>query len=143
MVRIFSKSRRYIDELKSSMSIKSKIDSHKMQSLYEVRRRLIQSRNTLTFLRVIFFISLYASIISGFTTIFNLLPVISEFVEYMLKYFGIIGTTFSLIMVLILGHSVRNYNRDIATVESHILSIHVKHDKSNVEDFDLLMKRIK
>lgn len=143
MVRIFSKSRRYIDELKSSMNIKNKTDSHKIESLYEVRKRLIQSRDTLTLLRIIFFISLYASIISSFTTIFNLLPVISEFVDYMLKYFGIIGTTFSVIMVLILGHAIRNYNRDIATVESHILSIHVKHDKSNVEDFDMLMKKIK
>lgn len=143
MVRIFSKSRRYIDELKSSMNIKSKIDFHKVESLYESRKRLIQSRDALTFLRIIFFTSLYASIISSFTTIFNLLPLLSEFLDYVLTYFGIIGTTFSVIMVLILGHSIRNYNRDIATIESHILSIHVKHDKSSVEDFDLLMKKIK
>lgn len=143
MVRIFSKSRRYIDELKSSMNIKNKNDSSKIDSLYNVRLRLIKSRDTLNFLRIIFYIALYASIISSFTTIFNLLPLVSKFIDYILTLFGIIGTTFSIIMIFFLAHSIRNYDRDIATIESHILSIHVKHDKSSAEDFNILMKKIK
>jgi hypothetical protein len=143
MVRIFSKSRRYIDELKSSMNIKNKIDSHKIESLYEGRARLIKSRDGLNFFRAIFYIALYASILSGFTTIFNLLPLLSEVLDFILTYLGIIGTTFSIIMIVVLGHSIQNYDRDIATIESHILSMHVKHDKSSIEDFDLLMKKIK
>ena len=143
MVRIFSKSRRYIDELKSSMNIKSKIDSDKIESLYNVRSRLIKSRDTLNFLRIIFFIALYASIISSFTTLFNLVPAVSKFLDFLLTLFSIIGTTFSIIMIFLLSHSIRNYDRDIATIESHILSIHVKHDKSTPEEFNSLMKKIK
>lgn len=143
MVRIFSKSKRYIDELKSTMNIKNKTDSHKIESLYQGRSRLIKSRNTLTILRVIFFISLYASIVSSVTSMFNILPVLSELLTTIFKFLGIIGTSFSLIMVIVLGHSIRNYNRDIATIESHILSIYVKHDKSTTEDFDMLMRKIK
>lgn len=143
MVRIFSKSKRYIDELKSTMNIKNKTDSHKIESLYQGRSRLIKSRNTLTILRVIFFISLYASIVSSVTSMFNILPVLSELLTIILKFLGIIGTSFSLIMVIVLGHSIRNYNRDITTIESHILSIYVKHDKSTAEDFDMLMRKIK
>ncbi len=143
MVRIFSKSRRYIDELKSSMNIKNKIDSSKIDSLYGVRSRLIKSRDTLNFLRIIFFIALYASIISSFTTLFNLIPAVSKFLDFLLTLFSIIGTTFSIIMIFFLAHSIRNYDRDIATIESHILSINVKHDRSKPEEFDLLMKKIK
>lgn len=143
MVRIFSKSRRYIDELKSSMNIKNKIDSRKINSLYSVRSRLIKSRDTLNFLRIIFFIALYASIISSFTTLFNLIPAVSKFLDFLLTLFSIIGTTFSIIIIFFLAHSIRNYDRDIATIESHILSIHVKHDRSKPEEFDLLMKKIK
>lgn len=143
MVRIISKSRRYVDELRSSISIKDKKDSHKIESLYTIRKKLIRKRNILNFYRVIFYVALYASIISSFTSIFNLLPFISKLVDFILTYTGILGTTFSFIMILILTHSIKNYDRDISTTDSHIIAIHVKHDKSDKEKFSGLMKKIK
>lgn len=143
MVRIISKSRRYIDELKSAVVITNKKDSHKISSLYSVRNKLIKRRDRFNVLRVIFYIALYASIISSFTTILNIFPLISRFLDFALTYIGILGTTFSLIMILLLTQSIRNYDRDISTIDSHIISIHVKYDKSNIDNFDLLMKKIK
>ncbi|MGV8150707.1 MAG: hypothetical protein ACP5NV_03195 [Candidatus Woesearchaeota archaeon] len=143
MVRILSKSRRYIDELRELMSIKDKNDQRKIYSLYDTRKKLIKRRDRYNLIRAIFYIALYASLISSFTSIFNLLPWISRFLDFFLTYIGILGTTFSLIIILILSHSIRNYDRDVATIESHILSIYVKYDSSKPEYFDMLLKKIK
>ncbi|GIU69923.1 MAG: hypothetical protein KatS3mg002_1159 [Candidatus Woesearchaeota archaeon] len=143
MVRIISKSKRYIDELKEYFNIEDEVDSHKINKLYSIREKLIKSKNTLNILRIIFFLALYASLLSGLTKIFNLLPWISTFIDFVLTFLGILGTTFSVIMILVLGQSIRNYDRDISTIESHILSIYVKYDKTDKEKFDGLMDKIR
>lgn len=143
MVRIISKSKRYIDELKEYLEIDNDLDSHKIKKLYDVRDKLIKNKNALNVLRIIFFIALYASLISGLTKIFNLLPILSRFIDFVLTFLGILGTTFSIIMILLIGQSIKNYEKDISTIESHILSIYVKYDNISKEKFDLLMNKIK
>lgn len=143
MVRIFPKSRKYIDEIKKTLKVSDDVDKHKLNKLYFVHSKLEKSRRRLSNIRIFFFVALYASILSSFTSIVNhFLPVLSSLINYLFTLFGIIGTTISIIMIAILTHTINTFNRDITVVESHIISIYVKNDKSSKSEFDSLIAKI-
>ncbi|MEM4710776.1 MAG: hypothetical protein QXL18_02415 [Candidatus Woesearchaeota archaeon] len=142
MVRLFPKSKRYIDEIRSFMVFNDKNDAEKTVELYNIRKKLLKKRNVLSTLRIIFFISLYASIVSSFT---NMLKnnLISGFLNSIIIIISILGTTFSVLMIFLLGHAIRNYDRDIATIESHIIAVYVKNDKLNSKQFNKILRKLK
>lgn len=124
------------------MVFNDKNDAEKTVELYNIREKLLKRRNVLSTLRIIFFISLYASIVSSFT---NLLKnnLISGFLNSIIIIISILGTTFSVLMIFILGHAIRNYDRDIATIESHIIAVYVKNDKLNSKQFNKILRKLK
>lgn len=142
MVRLFPKSKRYIDEIRLYMTFNNKDDAEKTVELYNIREKLLKKRNVLNALRIMFFISLYASLVSSFTNIFNN-NVISKFFNSIILLISILGTTFSVMMIFVLGHAIRNYDRDIATIESHIIAVYVKNDKLNSKQFNKILKGLK
>jgi len=142
-MRIFTKSRQYVDQVRKTVAIKNKADAHKVELLYSARKRLIEKRRRQNLLRFIFYVALYASLISSITSILNLYPFLSKVLDFILTYAGIFGTTFSLIAILLLTHSIRNFDRDITTVESHIIAIHVKYDKTKGRKFEQLIRKIR
>lgn len=124
------------------MVFNDKNDAEKTVELYNIRKKLLKKRNVLSTLRIIFFISLYASIVSSFT---NMLKnnLISGFLNSIIIIISILGTTFSVLMIFLLGHAIRNYDRDIATIESHIIAVYVKNDKLNSKQFNKILRKLK
>ena len=143
MVRIISKSPGYIAQIKKHHKVPHVRDAHKINELFHVRAKLFRQRKKFLGIRFFFYIALYASLISSITSIFNVFPLISKFLDFLLTYLGILGTTISLAVIVALTYTIRVYDRDIATLDAHILAIHVKHDNSDKKSFDALLKKIK
>lgn len=142
MVRIFFKSYKYIDELRKSCKITRQPDKRKVELLFSTYERLRKARRKYVFVRGLFYVALYAAVVSSLLSVFNVI-FLSKLFDFIFTVFGIIGTTFALIMIVALTILIRNYDRDLSTIESHIISIYVKYDTADAKTFEQMIKKIR
>ena len=103
----------------------SRVISHlkKEQSPEELKKslRIIGNKlRSLEFLRLIFVILLYSSIISAMTS--TVLPELGPLLKEILKFSGLIGSTFSLIMFAITSRYIGLYIIEMQIIAAKLIS---------------------
>lgn len=95
----------------------------KSQPINELRKELKKAGykiKLLELIRIIFFILLYSSIISG---IFSIIPEFQTFLKQVLKISGIVGSTVCLIIIGVASRYIALYSVDLQLIASKIISL--------------------
>jgi len=127
---------KYIDILDKNVAIDDKVDQHKIEFLMAEAKRAIITLRVFSYVRLFFYILLYASIISGF----GQLLLFEELTNQILGVSAIIGTTFSAGMVLMLNAFVNMYFEHVRTITSHMIAIYTKHDNNPLPALEQYIK---
>ncbi len=108
---------------------KSKIDIKDFKQVQDLKKRLKHTGmklRSLELTRVFFFILLYSSVVSAFT---SFIPGSEIIAGKIAKIGSVIGSTISLIIVGILSKTIALYILDLNMISAHLITIYSKHAK--------------
>lgn len=115
----------YIKELESRAKIDIK-DFKQVQDLKERLKHTGYKLRTLETTRVVFFIFLYSTIVSTFT---SFIPGSEILTNRLIKIGSVLGSTISLIIVGIASKAISTYILDLNMISAHLIAIYSKHAK--------------
>jgi len=113
----------YVNALEESSKIDIK-DFKQVQELKEKLKRTGLKLRSLELTRVIFFIILYSSVVSAFS---SLIPGSEIITNKLVKVGSIIGSTISLIIIGIASKAISTYTLDLNIITAHLISIYTKN----------------
>ena len=107
----------------------SRIDIKDLKQIEELKAKLKHTGyklRTLELTRIVFFIFLYSSVVSAFT---SFIPGSEIVTGKLIKLGSILGTTISLVIVGVASKAISTYMLDLNMVTSTLISIYTKHTK--------------
>src|SRR3989338_2463064 len=113
----------------SSLEEKSKVDIKDFKHIEELKAKLKHigyKLRTLETTRTIFFVFLYSSVVSAFS---SFIPGSEILTGKLVKLGSILGSTISLIIVGISSKAISTYGLDLNMITSTLISIYTKHTK--------------
>ncbi|MBI2105506.1 hypothetical protein HYT56_01560 [Candidatus Woesearchaeota archaeon] len=113
----------YLNNLEETVNIDIK-DFKQIQELKEKLKHTGYKLRSLETTRAIFFILLYSSVVSAFST---LVPGLETVAGKLVKFGSIIGSTISLIIIGISSKAISTYVLDLNIITSHLISIYTKN----------------
>jgi len=114
----------------SELEEKSKIDIRDFKQVQQLKEKLKHTGyklRTLESTRIVFFIFLYSSVVSAFT---SFIPGVELITNPLIKIGSVIGSTISLIIVGIASKAVSTYILDLNMITATLISIYTKHTKN-------------
>ncbi len=121
----YSRALHYINVLEESSKINIK-DFKQVQELKEKLNHTGIKLRSLEITRVIFFIILYSSVVSAFS---SFIPGIEIITGKLVKVGSIIGSTISLIIIGIASKAISTYTLDLNIITAHLISIYTKNGR--------------
>ncbi len=119
----YTRSLHYVNALEES----SRIDLEDFKKVQELKERLkhigLKLRSFET-TRIIFFIILYSSVVSAFT---SLIPGLEAISGKLVKIGSVLGSTISLIIIAISSKAISTYTLDLNIITSHLISLYTKN----------------
>ena len=119
----YTRALHYINELEESSKINIK-DFKKVQGLKERLKHTGLKLRSFEITRIVFFVILYSSVVSAFTSI---IPGLETIAGKLVKVGSIIGSTISLIIIGISSKAISTYALDLNIITSHLISIYTKN----------------
>ncbi len=113
----------YINTLEESTKINIK-DFKQVQELKEKLKHTGLKLRSLELTRIFFFIILYSTVVSAFS---SLIPGLQVIAGNLVKFGSIIGSTISLIIIGIASKAISTYILDLNMITSHLISIYTKN----------------
>lgn len=113
----------YINALEES----SKIDLKDFKQVQELKERLNHTGlklRSLEITRIVFFIILYSSVVSAFS---SFIPGSEIITGKLVKVGSVLGSTISLIIIGIASKAISTYTLDLNIITSHLISIYTKN----------------
>ncbi|MAG45278.1 MAG: hypothetical protein CMH63_00710 [Nanoarchaeota archaeon] len=108
---------------------KSKIDIKDFRRVQDLKKRLKHTGmklRSLELTRIFFFILLYSSVVSAFT---SFIPGSEIITGNLAKIGSVIGSTVSLVIIGILSKTIALYILDLNMISAHLIAIYSKHAK--------------
>jgi len=122
----YRRAMKYLSELED----RSKIDIKDFKQIQDLKAKLKHTGyklRTLETTRVIFFILLYSTVVSAFT---SFIPGIEIITSKLIKVGSVLGSTISLIIVGIASKAISTYILDLNMITSTLISIYTKNTKN-------------
>lgn len=113
----------YINALEESSKINIK-DFKQVQELKEKLNHTGIKLRSLEITRVVFFIILYSSVVSAFS---SFIPGVEIITNKLVKIGSVLGSTISLIVIGIASKAISTYTLDLNILTSHLISIYTKN----------------
>lgn len=111
----------------SKLEENSKIDIKDFKTVQELKEKLKHTGaklRSLEMTRIFFFIILYSSVVSAFSSI---IPGIEIITNNIVKVGSVLGSTISLLFVALLSKTIAVYTIDLNIISSHLISIYSKN----------------
>lgn len=119
----YTRTLHYINALEESSKINIK-DFKKVQELKERLKQAGLKLKSFETTRAIFFIILYSSVVSAFT---SFIPGLEAIAGKLVKIGSVLGSTISLIIIAISSKAISTYTLDLNIISSHLISIYTKN----------------
>ena len=119
----YHRAMQYINTLEESSSLDIK-DFKQIQELKEKLRHTGVKLRSLETTRIAFFIILYSSVVSAFS---SFIPGLEIVTGELVKIGSVLGSTISLITVGIASKAISTYTLDLNILTSHLISIYTKN----------------
>ena len=119
----FTRSMHYINALEESSKINIE-DFKKVQELKEKLKHTGLKLRSFETTRIIFFIILYSSVVSAFT---SWIPGLEAISGRLVKIGSVLGSTISLIIIAVSSKAISTYTLDLNIITSHLISIYTKN----------------
>ena len=113
----------YVNALEESSKINIK-DLKQVQELKERLKHTGMNLRYLEFARIIFFIILYSSVVSAFS---SFIPGSEIITGRLIKIGSVVGSTISLIIIGLASKAISTYTLDLNIITSHLISIYTKN----------------
>ncbi|MFH1916227.1 MAG: hypothetical protein ABIJ21_03105 [Nanoarchaeota archaeon] len=125
-----SRLKQYLDQLKEDIPIRQEKDKKRIRSLRRKIKRTFIKMRVFSWTRGLFYVVLYASIVSNFLGDFATpeAKFIGRFAQPFIILSSIIGTTISLFLVLIFTKVLNTYWEDARTYATHLIAIYIRND---------------
>jgi hypothetical protein len=132
----------YLDRLHQDIPLRGKEDKEHVRLLGEKIGSVFVKMRVLGFIRMFFYLLLYASIVSNF--IADLVTanssLIGRFAEPFVIMSTIIGTTISLLLILLFTRVINTYWEDARTYATHMIAIYAKNEKPS-RQLDVFLRK--
>ncbi len=119
----YHRAMQYINTLEESSSLDIK-DFKQIQELKEKLRHTGVKLRSLETTRIAFFIILYSSVVSAFS---SFIPGLEIITGKLVKIGSVLGSTISLVIVGIASKAISTYTLDLNILTSHLISIYTKN----------------
>jgi hypothetical protein len=120
--------------MKHVVELKSKVDAENAQRLETELDKVATRHLTLSRVRVVVFVLLYASIIS---TVGSALPILRDVVQTIAYITGVVGVSVLSILAFYMTYRIRQLYDHMVILYSHLVAIYEKHNKKVYSSSDL------